>query len=69
MAYDTLLKTVGRIFTFDEPNDQESVRLMKMVADQPLDKVVAEVTGIKNQALLDEVVASAREAITTHSKN
>ena len=69
LAYDTLLKTAGRIFTFDEPNDQESVRLMKMVADQPLDKVVAEVTGIKDQALLDEVVASAREAITTHSKN
>lgn len=69
LAYDTLIKTVGRIFTFDEPNDQESVRLMKMVADQPLDKVVAEVTGIKDQALLDEVVASAREAITTHSKN
>ena len=69
LAYDTLLKTAGRIFTFDEPNDQESVRLMKMVADQPLDKVVAEVTGIKDQALLDEVVASAREAITAHSKN
>lgn len=69
LAYDTLLKTAGRIFTFDEPNDQESVRLMKMVADQPLEKVVAEVTGIKDQALLDEVVASAREAITTHSKN
>ena len=69
LAYDTLLKTAGRIFTFDEPNDQESVRLMKMVADQPLDKVVAEVTGIKDQALLDEVVASAREAITVHSKN
>ena len=69
LAYDTLLKTAGRIFTFDEPNDQESVRLMKMVADQPLDKVVAEVTGIKDQALVDEVVASAREAITAHSKN
>ncbi|MFP7774707.1 mannitol-1-phosphate 5-dehydrogenase [Ligilactobacillus sp. LYQ112] len=69
LAYDTLLKTAGRIFTFDEPNDSESVRLMKMVADQPLDEVVAGVTGIKDQALLDEVVASAREAITTYSEN
>ncbi|GAF40519.1 mannitol-1-phosphate 5-dehydrogenase [Agrilactobacillus composti DSM 18527 = JCM 14202] len=67
LDYSVLLDTVGMIFTFDEPKDSESVELQKLLKEKPLVDVVKQVTGLKDQGLIDEVVASVENKIKTQA--
>lgn len=59
LSYDALMETVGRIYLFDEPNDKESVKLMKMLKEEPLKDVIVETTGLKDDPeLVNEIEAS-----------
>ncbi|MCQ2556980.1 MAG: mannitol-1-phosphate 5-dehydrogenase [Ligilactobacillus sp.] len=52
LSYQALLETVGMIFKFDQPEDEESQKLQAMLKEQPLADVVKEVTGL---TLVDEI--------------
>ncbi|WP_416353057.1 mannitol-1-phosphate 5-dehydrogenase [Agrilactobacillus fermenti] len=56
LDYSTLLDTVGMILTFDEVQDAESVELQKMLKDADVATVVKKVTGLHDQALIDDIV-------------
>ncbi|GAJ27173.1 mannitol-1-phosphate 5-dehydrogenase [Liquorilactobacillus sucicola DSM 21376 = JCM 15457] len=62
LSYTALLETVGMIYTFDEPKDDESQKLQKLLKEHSLVNVVQETTGLKDEGLVQEVVASAKKA-------
>lgn len=67
LGYSTMLKTVGRIYTFNVPSDKESVRLQKMIKNEELIDVVMETTDLTDGQLLCEIVDSAKEAIENYN--
>lgn len=58
LAYTHLLQTVAYVFKYQDANDEQSVQLQTLLAEKPLIEVVAEVTGLKDQELLAEIVAT-----------
>ncbi|MDA5388424.1 mannitol-1-phosphate 5-dehydrogenase [Loigolactobacillus backii] len=58
LDYSTLLDTVGMIFTYDEPKDDESVKLQQMLKDEDLTDVIKEVTGLKDADLISAIAKS-----------
>lgn len=61
LSYDYLLDTVGMIFRYNDPNDEESVRLKKMLEKRPVREVVKSVTGIKDMDLIDKIEKSIKK--------
>lgn len=55
LSCSNLLNTVGMIFHYDDPADEESVRLQKMLTERPVEEVIKDVTGIKDQNLIQEI--------------
>ncbi|MBL1069613.1 mannitol-1-phosphate 5-dehydrogenase [Ligilactobacillus salivarius] len=63
LSYTTLMETVGKIYHFDEPQDDESQKLQKMLKDEDLKDVIVETTGLKDDAdLVAEIAASVKAA-------
>ncbi|KRL02469.1 mannitol-1-phosphate 5-dehydrogenase [Liquorilactobacillus capillatus] len=62
LSYAALLETVGMIYAFDEPKDEESQKLQELLKEKPLVDVVKETTGLQDEELIQEVVASAEKA-------
>lgn len=58
LSYDHLMKTVGYVFSYNDPNDAQSVELQQMLADKDVETVVKEVTGLKDTDLIAEIVAT-----------
>ena len=57
------METVGKIYHFDEPKDDESQKLQKMLKDENLKDVIVETTGLKDDAdLVAEIAASVKAA-------
>lgn len=63
LSYKTLLDTVGMIFAYDEPKDDESVRLQALLKQKPLVDVIKEVTGVKDDDLIAEIKASVESKL------
>lgn len=62
LSYQALMETVGKIYHFDEPKDSESVKLQAMLKEEPLEQVIKETTGLKDEALIKEIEASYQAA-------
>ena len=63
LSYTTLMETVGKIYHFDEPKDDESQKLQKMLKDEDLKDVIVETTGLKDDSdLVAEIAASVKAA-------
>jgi len=58
LDYSVLLDTVGMILTFDEAKDSESVELQKMLKEDKAIDVIKKVTGLKDEDLVNEILAS-----------
>lgn len=58
LAYDHLLKTVAYVFAYRDANDEQSLQLQALLETKALPEVVAEVTGLTDEALIAELVAS-----------
>ncbi|MEG0293355.1 mannitol-1-phosphate 5-dehydrogenase [Enterococcus sp.] len=54
-----LLATVGMILNYNDPNDEESQKLQVLKAEKPLEEVIAEVTGVTNTVLIEEMKENA----------
>ena len=58
LSYSNLLETVAYVFKYNDPNDEQSVQLQVMLSENDLPKVVADVTSLEDQELINEIVAS-----------
>lgn len=65
LGYAALLETVGKIYTFNEPQDEESQKLQQMLKEESLEEVIRETTGLKDEELLQAIAASYKEAAAT----
>ncbi|WP_436697233.1 mannitol-1-phosphate 5-dehydrogenase [Lactiplantibacillus pentosus] len=63
LDYEALLETVGMIYTFDEPKDTESQKLMELIKAKPIQEVIATTTGLKDQALINEIEESYQKVV------
>ncbi|MBO4107986.1 mannitol-1-phosphate 5-dehydrogenase [Streptococcus suis] len=57
LSYDNLLATVSYIFGYKDETDEQSVQLQALLQEKFLPEVVAEVTGLADPALIEEIVA------------
>lgn len=55
LGYTNLVDTVGMIFHYDDPADEESVRLQKMLKEKTVTDVIQEVTGIEDETLIQTI--------------
>lgn len=58
LSYDNLLATVSYIFGYKDETDEQSVQLQALLQEKSLPEVVAEVTGLTDPALIEEIVAT-----------
>lgn len=58
LNYDVLLDTVGMIFTYDEPSDEESVKLQQLLKDSDLTTVIKQVTKLTDDELIAAIAKS-----------
>lgn len=59
LDYTNLVDTVGMIFHYDDPADDESVKLQTLLKEQPVVDIIKQVTGLTDEKLVHEI----REAI------
>lgn len=59
LDYTNLVDTVGMIFHYDDPADDESVKLQTLLKEQPVVDVIKQFTGLTDEKLVHEI----REAI------
>lgn len=57
---DTLIATVGKIFTYQDENDQQAVELQAKLATTPLVDVIKDVTGVTDAALIAKLTAAIK---------
>ncbi len=60
LSYENLLKTVAYVFNYKDSNDEQSVQLQVMLSENNLEKVVSDVTGLEDKALIAEIVKSVQ---------
>ncbi|MEQ9809405.1 mannitol-1-phosphate 5-dehydrogenase [Streptococcus jiangjianxini] len=58
LSYDNLLKTVAFVFNYKDENDEQSVQLQQLLSEKSLRDVIGEVTGLEDQTLVNEILAS-----------
>ncbi|HEM5336304.1 TPA: mannitol-1-phosphate 5-dehydrogenase [Streptococcus suis] len=57
LSYNNLLATVSYIFGYKDETDEQSVQLQALLQEKSLPEVVAEVTGLTDPVLIEEIVA------------
>ncbi len=55
LEHTNLVDTVGMIFHYDDPADDESVRLQKMLKEQDVEDVIKETTGLTDTILVEAI--------------
>ncbi|EHJ53205.1 mannitol-1-phosphate 5-dehydrogenase [Streptococcus macacae] len=60
LSYDHLLRTVAYVFHYRDLNDEQSTQLQILLKEKPIETVVKEVTGLTDDALIAEIVASVK---------
>lgn len=64
LPHENLIDTVGMIFHYNDPEDEESVKLQEMLAEKPVQEVIREVTGLQD----DKLVAEIEQALEKYRK-
>lgn len=57
LDYSHLLEVAGMILKYDDPKDEQSVELQKILQEKDVKTVIEEVTGLKDPALIAEIAA------------
>lgn len=58
LSYQKLIEVVVMILHYNDPADEQSVELQKLLATKPVAEVIAEVTGLKDSELIQEIVTA-----------
>ncbi|MGM0237563.1 mannitol-1-phosphate 5-dehydrogenase [Enterococcus sp. AZ103] len=56
LGYQNLVDVVAMTLSYNDPADQESVELQKLLAEKTVAEVIKEVTGLKDDELIGEIV-------------
>lgn len=56
LSYQALVDVVAMILQYDDPNDEESVRLQAMLKEKNTAEVVQDVTGLTDATIIEEIV-------------
>lgn len=60
LDYSHLLQTVAYVFHYQDANDEQSLELQQLLAQETLEDVIAKVTGLSDQALITEIADSVK---------
>lgn len=60
LDYSHLLQTVAYVFHYQDANDEQSLELQQLLAQEPLEDVIAKVTGLSDQTLITEIADSVK---------
>ncbi|MGV3061070.1 hypothetical protein ACEE76_05610 [Streptococcus hyovaginalis] len=60
LDYSHLLQTVAYVFHYQDANDEQSLELQQLLAQEPLEDVIVKVTGLSDQALITEIADSVK---------
>ena len=55
LSYQNHLDIVGKIFAYQDENDEEAVQLQEKLATRELSELIEEVTGLTNQKIISEI--------------
>lgn len=61
LNYNRLVETVGMAFRYDDPEDEESVRLQEMLDKKPIEDVIRQVTGLETSDLIEKIKDSIQD--------
>lgn len=61
LSYSAHMDVVGKIFSYVDAQDPEAIELQEKLAAEPLEVVVKDVTGLKDDKLIGEVLASVQK--------
>lgn len=56
LEVDYLVNTVGKALHYNDATDEESVKLRTKLEEQPVSEVVKEVTGLKDEMVIEKIV-------------
>lgn len=60
LSYQHLVEVVAMILKYDDPNDEQSVQLQKMLKEKSVEDVIKEVTALKDADLIQEIIAQTK---------
>jgi len=55
---EALIRTIGKIFAYDDPNDEESVELQKRLKEEDTESLIKDVTGLTDEKLVGAIKES-----------
>ncbi|MCO8291442.1 mannitol-1-phosphate 5-dehydrogenase [Tetragenococcus halophilus] len=62
LSYEALVDVVAMILQYDDPKDEESVRLQEMVKEKTMTEVIQEVTNLSEPTLVAQIVEKVRNS-------
>lgn len=57
LPVDHLINTVAKVLVYRDDSDEESQKLVQLLADKPVEQVIREVTGLEEETLINKIVA------------
>lgn len=51
-----LVSTIATVLAYTEPTDEEAVKLQEKIANEPLNTVIEEITGLTNQPIIEQII-------------
>lgn len=62
LSYEALVDVVAMILQYDDPEDEESVRLQEMLKEKTMTEVIQEVTNLSEPTLVAQIVEKVRNS-------
>jgi len=62
LSYEALVDVVAMILQYDDPEDEESVRLQEMLKEKTTTEVIQEVTNLNEPTLVAQIVEKVRNS-------
>lgn len=50
-----LLETIGMVFNYHDPDDEQSCQLKEMISKQEIEQIIEEITGVQNEQFVDDI--------------
>lgn len=62
LSVEALIRTIGKMFTYDNPEDEESIELQKRVKEEDTENLIKEITGLSDERLIGSIKNSIAQA-------
>lgn len=61
LKIDALVETIGKVLAYNDPNDEESVKLQNILKNQSVEETVQQITKLEDQTLIAQIAQSYRQ--------